>query len=139
MFNNKKKDEPSDQRTIYKEREAPRFDLRAGISIQGFEGEGQLGNVSVTGCYLTSLTYVGIKPDEVYDVRIIPDPGEKIEPFNLKLKVTWTKSSENLFQAGFSLDKGQNNTHLKRYVGQLELHGVKPDYGNMSPERYIRD
>ena len=129
MLLGKKKQELSDQHEVNIEREAPRFELKAGISIDGYEGEGLLGNVSVSGCYLGSVTYVALKPGEVYQAKIIPDAGDNIEPFSLTLRLSWTRSSETLFHAGFSLEKNQSNTFLKRYVELLQKRGVKPDYG----------
>ena len=136
MFFKKKNEGLSDQFAVYHERGAPRwgspkYKLDAGISIEGFEGEGLLGNISITGCCMESVTYVAITPDQVYQVKIIPSSGDDIESFGLKLKVNWTKSSETLFQAGFSLDDGQNDNRLKQYVELLKARGVQPDYGNM--------
>ena len=136
MFFKKKKDELSDQVTTYQERKAPRWGtppegLNAGISINGFEGEGQIGNVSISGCSMKSVTYVNIIPDTVYKVKIIPGPEDKIEPFSLNLKLSWTKSEETVFLAGFSLESGEDTSKLKRYIESLRSRGIEPDYGNM--------
>ena len=134
MFFRKKEEELSDQFAAYQERGAPRwgapeYTLDAGMVIEGFEGEGQVGNISTIGCSLKSVTYIAITPDQIYQVKILPDAGEKMEPFGLKLKVNWTKSSETLFQAGFSLERGQEDANLKRYTDLLKARGVQPDYG----------
>ena len=105
----KKKEKLSDQQALYQKRKVPRYSLKAGITIDGFEGEGMLENICVTGCCMESSTYVSLMPDEVYQVTIKPVQGEDFKPFSHKLKVSWTKSSETLFQAGFSLDNGQRN------------------------------
>ena len=136
MLFGKKKEELSDQFAVYQKRGAPRwgspqFKVNAGIAIEGFEGEGQVGNLSITGCNMMSVTYIAIAPDQVFQAKIIPDTGEKMEPFSLKLKVTWTKSSETLFQAGFSLESGESDAALKKYIDLLQARGIKPDYGNM--------
>ena len=138
FFKKKKKEELGDQFAAYKQRKAPRwgtpqYTLKAGISINGYEGEGQLGNISVSGCSLLSVTYVNIKPDEVYLVNIIPGPEDNMKPFSLKLKLSWTKSSEELFQAGFSLEKGETDHNLSQYVDLLRARGALPDYGNTGP------
>jgi hypothetical protein len=135
FFRKSKKEELSDQHAVYQEREAPRFVLKAGITIDGYEGEGQLGNISISGCCMVSATYAAIAPDEVYQLKIIPAADENIDPFSLKFRANWTKSSETLFLAGFSLEQGQSNTQLKRYSELLRASGVQPDFGNMSPER----
>ena len=137
IFKKKKKEELSDQLASYQERTAPRWGapmnaLKAGISINGFEGEGQLGNVSVSGCSMHSVTFVNIIPDEIYHVNIIPSKEDNMSPFGLKLKLSWTKSSETLFTAGFSVEGGES-AHLKHYVEILRSRGMLPDYGNMSP------
>ena len=137
FFEKKKKQELGDQQgASFQERKAPRwgkpqFNLLAGISINGYDGEGQLGNISISGCSLLSVTYVNIKPDEVYQVKITPPPEDKLEPFSLNLKLSWTKSSETLFYAGFSLEKGNSNHNLSHYVEVLRSRGALPDYGNM--------
>ena len=137
MFFKKNKEELSDQLVTFRERESPRwgtpnFDLNAGLTIDGFEGEGQLGNVSVSGCSMKSVTYINITPNEVYSVKIIPGKDDNMMPFSLKMKLNWTKCSETVFQAGFSLDEGQVNVQLESYVGILRSRGILPDYGNMN-------
>ena len=132
MLFRKKVEELSDQLAAYKEREAPRFmPALASISIEGIEGEGQVGNISTSGCSMESVTYAAITPDQVYNVRIIPDGSDRADSFSLTLKLNWTKSSETLFQAGFSIESGQNSAQLRRYVDFLQSRGIKPDYGNM--------
>ena len=135
MFFRKKKEELSDQLAVFQERADPRwgsgeFPLRASICIEGFEGEGLLANFCISGCSLESITYIAIRPNEEYLAKIIPPDDEKMEPFNLKVKLNWFKSSETLFQAGFSLGEGQGNAQLKRYGEVLQARGVTPDYGN---------
>ena len=139
-FFKKKKEELSDQLAVYLERGDPRWGaphvkLNAGLSIDGFEGEGQLGNVSISGCSMLSITYVSITPNNVYQVKVIPGPEDNMGPFALKLKLNWTKSSETLFLAGFSLKEGEDCSQLKRYVEVLRSCGLIPDYGNMSLDR----
>lgn len=134
----KKKETLTDQLAVYQKRKAPRlgtpcYDLDACITISGYEGEGQLGNVSNTGCSMKSVTYVNIKPDEVYDLKIIPSKDDKIKPFNIKMKLSWTKSSETDFQAGFSLDSNESSIQLRNYADILRSRGIVPDYGNMDP------
>ena len=141
MLFRKKKEELSDQLATYQERGAPRwgtpqYELDAGICIEGFEGEGQIGNVSISGCSMKSVTYVTITPNEVYQVKIIPGVNEKMPPFSLKLKLSWTKSSETVFLAGFALEGKEGSAQLKNYVGLLSSRGLTPDYGNMSSGRH---
>ena len=136
MFFKKKKEELSDQLSVFHERKAPRlgtpkYEIDCGITINGFDGEGQIGNVSETGCSLKSVTYVNIQPDKIYQVRITPGREDKTEAFNLRLKLNWTKSDDTVFQAGFSLEGTDGKSHLKRYIEQLRSRGIEPDYGNM--------
>ena len=136
----KKKEDLSDQTAVYKERQSPRwgkprFELNTGIAINGFEGEGKLGNVSATGCSMESVTYVALMPDKMYNIRIIPGGNDAIEPFDISLKLSWTKSSETLFQAGFYLDEDGDGSKLNRYVEYLRGRGLLPDYGTTGPDR----
>ena len=137
MIFKKKRNELSDQQAAYLERGAPRWggppnNLAAGITIAGYEGEGQIGNVSVSGCSMRSVTYVSIVPGQIYDAKIIPGPGDNMGIFSLKLKLSWTKSSETLFLAGFALEGSEGSSQLKSYVELLRSRGLTPDYGNMS-------
>ena len=132
MLFDKQKENLSDQQAVYQQRKAPRYSLKAGISIEGFEGEGMLGNISISGCCMESSTFVSIIPGEQYQVTVIPGQDENIRPFSQKFVASWTKSSEMLFQAGFSLESGQSNTQMKQYVDLLTSRGVPPDYGNMN-------
>ena len=140
FFSKKKKEDLNDQYAAYHERKAPRWGapqymLNAGITLEGYEGEGQLGNLSITGCSMQSVTYVNITPNEVYNVKIIPAAEDKMRPFNLILKLNWTKSSETLFQAGFSVEGGDVSSQLRQYVELLRSRGIPPDYGNMEPKK----
>ena len=128
----KRNENLTDQQAVYHKRKDPRYALNAVITIEGFEGEGTLENISVSGCCMESSTYVSIIPDEEYQVTINPGQDVNIKPFRQKIRATWTKSSETLFQAGFTLDKGQSNVQMEQYVKQLDSRGVQPDYGNMS-------
>ena len=47
------KTELSDQFTVSKKRHAPRYALKGGISLEGFEGEGTLINISISGGFFT--------------------------------------------------------------------------------------
>ena len=129
LFRKKKKDVLSDQQAVYRKRGAPRYLLNAGITVEGFEGEGSVKNISISGCCMESSTYVAIKPDEVYKIIINPDSGENMKPFSYKVRATWTKSSEALFQAGFTLENPQDNAQMKQYVEILNSNGSEPDYG----------
>ena len=131
MAINRKNENLIDQQAVYHKRKAPRYALKAGIAIEGFEGEGMLGNISASGCLMESSTYVSITPDDVYLVTIKPSQGENIKPFSQKLKASWTKSSEMLFQAGFTVDSGQSCIQMEQYTELLKSQGVNPDYGNM--------
>ena len=140
MFFKKKSEDLQDQHSTFQERGSPRwgsplYALNAGITLSGFEGEGQLGNVSVTGCSLLSVTYVNIVPDKVYTARISPGNEDKLAPFSVSLKLNWTKSSEELFLAGFSADGGEGLVQLRQYVEILRGRGIPPDYGNMNAQK----
>ena len=135
MFFEKKQEELSDQLAVYQDRNAPRwgspkFALNAGISIEGFEGEGKVDNISISGCRMESVTYVAFVHDREYQAKIIPDAGQSMDPFGIRLKLNWTKSSETLFQAGFTLEGGRSNTQLHQCIEKLAANGAQPDYGN---------
>ena len=125
-----RKEKLTDQQAVFREREEPRYSLKAGITIEGFEGEGLMENISISGCCMESTTYAAILPDEVYNVTINPGPNDNIKPFTKKIKAAWTKCSEDIFQAGFLLEDKQSNIQFKQYVELLDSSGVVPDYWN---------
>ena len=138
MFFKKKKEELSDQLSTFQERGAPRWgapqhELNAGITVNGYEGEGQVGNVSISGCSMKSVTYVSMVPGELYQITIIPGEEDHMPLIRIRVKLSWTKSSETVFQAGFALERGEDDTQLKNYVESLRVRGITPDYGNMNP------
>ena len=126
----KKEEDLSDQAAVFHNRETPRFTSKAFISIEGFEGEGRVRNISETGCCLESVTYVAIKPDDVYRIKITPIAGENTVSFSLELTASWTRSNETFFEAGFTQKDGSVNLQLKKYTETLKARGVSPDYGN---------
>jgi hypothetical protein len=134
MFFRKKQEEPGDQFAAYHERQTPRYTVNGGISIEGFEGEGLLKYISDSGCCMESVTYVSIKPSQVYQLRINPGPDTNMEPFTTRLTLNWIKSSEMVFEAGFVLEGAEQDPHLVRYIEQLRLQGARPEYGNMGPD-----
>jgi hypothetical protein len=135
MFFKKKQEVLGDQLAVYQEREDPRFAANGGITIEGFEGEGLLKNICISGCCMESVTYAALLPAEVYKVKIIPAADISLDPFSAALTASWTKSSEMSFEAGFSLEAGRKNPHLEKYVEYLKMKGVTPEYGNMSHDR----
>jgi hypothetical protein len=139
MFFKKNKKELGDQFAVFHERDVPRFASGGGIAIEGFEGEARVKNVSASGCCLESVTYAALVPDKVYRLTISPGEGSPVKAFNILMKLNWARSSEMLFEAGFSLDAPKGSTHkdpmLERYIAQLRNEGVQPEYGNMRQER----
>jgi hypothetical protein len=127
MLFKKKKEELNDQFAVFQERGLPRFASIGSISVEGFEGEGLLKNVGLSGCCLESVTYVAVEPNRVYQATIKPSADINMKPFNLGLVVKWTKSCETFFEAGFSVEGGKKNPFLDRYVKQLRVRGVQPD------------
>jgi hypothetical protein len=127
----KKKAALGDQFAVFRERETPRYASGGGITIEGFEGEGRIKNVCVSGCCMDSVTYAALTPGKAYQVKILPGAGVSQDPFSLRLMVTWIKSSEMVFEAGFSLEPGEKYPALERYVELLKNKGIQPEYGNM--------
>jgi hypothetical protein len=125
-----KKDEALKSQNVSHEQKIPRYATNAGITIEGFDGEGKISNIGISGCCIQSVTYVSVVPDVVYQAKIIPEAGDRTDPFGIKLLLEWTKSRENLFEAGFKLAPDQNDSKLRQYVERLQSRGVPPDYGD---------
>jgi hypothetical protein len=125
LFASKQNDDKSPS-AVEKTRSADRYDCIARISINGFEGEALLRNISMAGFCLESRTYAAITVGEHYIMQIKPEPISNIQPFDLEIEVRWIKSTETKFSAGFLIVKSPADRSLERYISYVKTQSNKP-------------
>jgi hypothetical protein len=101
---------------------APRFNTLARVSINGFEGEAVLKNISVGGFCMESRTYAAITPGERYIMRILPESSFNLSPFELEVEGRWVQSTEKKFSSGFLIAMPPPNRALEKYIEQIQEH-----------------
>ncbi|MDR0877320.1 MAG: PilZ domain-containing protein [Treponema sp.] len=107
-------------RSGIEKRKAARYTSLAGIRINGFEGHAALRDMSNNGFRMASKTFVAIMPKEQYIMQILPEEVSGVAPFELKVEVRWTRSTEFLFAAGFVIVTPPRDANLQRYVDHLK-------------------
>jgi hypothetical protein len=99
----------------------PRYTSLARVSINGFEGQAVLRNVSVGGFCMESKTFADMVVGNVYDIRITPEESTGINYIELKVEIRWIRSSPEKFAVGFQVAEGSNRPFGK-YVDFLKEH-----------------
>ncbi|MDR1626717.1 MAG: PilZ domain-containing protein [Spirochaetia bacterium] len=102
---------------------APRYASLARISINGFEGEAVLRNVSIGGFRMESKTYAAITGGERYAIRIKPETASRLSAFELEVEARWVKSTEASFTSGFLVTKPPTDRSLEKYIDYIKIKG----------------
>ncbi|MDR2245831.1 MAG: PilZ domain-containing protein [Treponema sp.] len=100
----------------------PRYVSVTRVSINGFEGEAVLRNVSTGGFRMESRTYVTIAVGEHYVMWIKPESASGLEPFELEVEVRWVQSTENKFSSGFLIVKYPSDGSIDKYIRYVKDH-----------------
>ncbi|MDR1411973.1 MAG: PilZ domain-containing protein [Spirochaetaceae bacterium] len=98
---------------------APRYTSLAMVSINGFEGQAVLRNVSIGGFCMESKTFADMDVSAVYTIRIDPETSAGISRFELTVELRWILSSPEKFSVGFKTVRGSNRL-FEQYVGFLK-------------------
>jgi hypothetical protein len=102
---------------------APRYDCRAYVSINGFEGQAALKNISIGGFCMESKTYAALKQGEEHIMTITAGETSGLAPFQIKVEVRWIRSTENSFSAGFAVIKSLvGNRAMEKYIDYIAAH-----------------
>jgi hypothetical protein len=125
LFGKKKKtlEKPEIQDGAVIER-APRYKSLASISINGFDGEALLKNISITGFCMESKTFVNITPGTTYGMHIVPEVSTSLEQFDVEVEARWVLSEVFRFDVGFLLTKTQSRKDMDRYIEFLKQKGA---------------
>jgi hypothetical protein len=95
-----------------------RYASKAGIQINGFDGQALISNININGFCMTSKTYVEISPGQTYTMQIIPEPEAQLATIEMQVEVRWTRVTETDFKAGFKIVS--SNHALQSYLTYLE-------------------
>jgi hypothetical protein len=98
----------------------PRYASIARVSINGFEGEAALRNVSNSGFRMESRTYAAITVGEHYTMWIKPESASGLTPFELEVEVRWVQSTESKFASGFLILNHPADGSVDRYVNYIK-------------------
>jgi hypothetical protein len=98
---------------------APRYASLAIVSINGFEGQAALRNVSTGGFCMESKTFADMDIGASYVIQIVPEKHVGIGHFELTVEVRWILSSPEKFSVGFKVIQGNSRT-FERYVEYLK-------------------
>ncbi|MDR1353498.1 MAG: PilZ domain-containing protein [Treponema sp.] len=119
MFFKKREKEKTDAAFNGETPRAPRYTSLAMVSINGFEGQAVLRNVSIGGFCMESKTFADMDVLSSYTIRINPESSAGIGQFELTVEIRWIQSSPEKFSVGFKTIHG--NSHLfEKYVRFLK-------------------
>jgi hypothetical protein len=100
----------------------PRYGCVARLSINGFEGEALLSNISVGGFLMESRAYAAISVGERYTMWIKPEADSGINAFEIVVEVRWIRSAETRFSAGFLAVTNPVGRSFERYIEHIKTH-----------------
>jgi hypothetical protein len=100
---------------------APRYASLAMVSINGFEGQAVLRNVSMGGFCMESKTFADMDVGASYVIHIAPEKHAGISHFELTVEVRWILSSPEKFSVGFRVIQG-NSRAFEKYIDYLKEH-----------------
>jgi hypothetical protein len=101
----------------------PRYDCVARISINGFEGEALLRNISAGGFLMESRTYAAIGVGDYYTMQMKPEADSGINNFELTVEARWIRSVETRFSAGFLVVNNNSvGRSFERYIEHIKTH-----------------
>jgi hypothetical protein len=104
----------------------PRYTAIARVSINGFEGEAVLRNVSAGGFRMESRTYAAITVGDRYIIYIKPEAVSNLRPFELEVEGRWIQSTETSFSSGFLIVKPPADRSFEKYIDYISRKG-SPD------------
>jgi hypothetical protein len=98
---------------------APRYVSLAMVSINGFEGQAVLRNVSIGGFCMESKTFADMDIGASYGIRVTPEEHAGISSFELTVEIRWILSSPEKFSVGFRVIQGGGRS-FEKYVDYLK-------------------
>ncbi|MDR0624808.1 MAG: PilZ domain-containing protein [Treponema sp.] len=83
------------------------------------DGENLLKDLSVTGCCVECTSCADIKPDNQYQIEILPESAANIGKFELTVQVKWVRFGEYASEVGFIITASPKGRLFQRYVDYL--------------------
>jgi hypothetical protein len=121
IFVKNKKTPKTDAASTLLKKRTSRYDCLAVVSIDGFEGQAALKNISTEGGCIVSRTYAVLKPGNEYVIRVIPPGIPDMVPFKINIEIKWVKSTEAVFNAGFmAAASPMRNRALESYLNYIK-------------------
>jgi hypothetical protein len=102
----------------------PRYECLVMVSINGYEGQAVLKNVSRTGFRMESKTFVEIETGSSYVMRVSPEAAAGVKPFDVTVEVRWAQVSADKFALGLMVTQTENRP-FQKYITYLKDHAGK--------------
>jgi hypothetical protein len=116
-------------------RKSRRYRTFAHAKIPGILGdECLLKDLSVTGCRVEATSYVDIKVNTSYKLKIIPESVSGIGEFELSVESKWIRTSGYSCEIGFSILKSPKGKPFQRYVDYLTWRPLSKNTANSNGE-----
>jgi hypothetical protein len=103
---------------------SPRYDCLIRVSLNGYEGQAVLRNISDTGFRMESKTFVEMETGSIYVMSIFPETFMGIKPFEVTVEVRWILSSPDKFALGLLVVQPENRP-FQKYISYLKSQARK--------------
>jgi hypothetical protein len=126
IFGKNKKPVKADESSAPAKTRPSRYNCTAMVSINGFEGQAALRNISMEGFRITSRTYAVLKQRDEYTMIISPIGMPGMDSFQIRVEVRWIRSTETTFSAGLAIVKSPDgNRAWENYVNYIKANGAR--------------
>lgn len=92
----------------------------AKVTVHGSGAPGYLRDISSTGCLLSLLEPLPVKRGDLLAVRIHSDPEVGVPPFEVAVRVAWTRSDKVYFSVGGTVEPASGRPETAGQAGYLE-------------------
>jgi hypothetical protein len=82
-------------------------------------GENLLKDLSITGCCVECTSCADIKPENQYQIEILPESAANIGSFALTVQSKWVRSGGYASEVGFAIVASPKGKLFQRYVDYL--------------------
>jgi hypothetical protein len=92
----------------------------AKVAVEGTGTPGYLRDISPAGCLLGLLEPLLVKRGDLLTVRILSDPEIGLPPFDVAVRVAWTRSDAVYFSIGGGIEPSAGGPHRESQARHLE-------------------
>jgi hypothetical protein len=107
---------------LHEQRGSRRSRGYAKVTVRGTDAAGYLRDISPTGCLIALLGPLPVGRGDLLAVRILCDLEVDIPPFEVGVRVAWTRSDEVYFSIGGTIEPpagGPHNDTQRDYLKAL--------------------